>query len=290
MRAPIHNAAEVAHAVIGRCRSIEETLRHVMQVSDRSGVTNVSDITGLDDLGVSVVACVRPNSLTDVVTFGKGRTPVEAEVGARMEALEFHHAEPDNSAVAARLVSVREFSEAAQVAIEDFIPLPAARLSDARNIGVVDALNVESGEETLVPAELVFRPSPQPGPRLFGVSTNGLASGNSLEEASACSLLELIERDIWSLELARQRSRWVDPQSLPEEAGAVRERIHARGLGLNVRVVPNDYRLPFFSCFLHDPDDLRQSTFNVGFGCALRAEQALPGGERGRPHQRRGLG
>jgi len=246
-----------------------------MQVSEHCGITDVSDLTGLDDLGVSVVACVRPDSRSDSVTFGKGRTPLEAEVGARMEALEFHQAEPGNGPVSARLVSAREFFAGARATLEDFAPLSGGRLSNARTIDVVDARNVETGEETLVPAELVFRPAPQPQPRLFGVSTNGLASGNSLEEASACSLVELIERDIWSLELARQSSRWVDPASLPEEAGAIRDRAHARGLGFNVRAVPNDYGLPFFSCFLDDPEDLRQSTFNCGFGCAPRAEEAL---------------
>ncbi len=261
--------------VIGRCRSLEETLRYAMQVSDICGVTNVSDITGLDDLGVSVVACVRSEARADVVTFGKGRTPVEAEVGARMEALEFHKAEPGNSGVAAHLVSVREFSESAQGAIEDFIPLPGARLSGDQSVGVVSAQNLETGEETLVPAELVFRPAPNLGQRLFGASTNGLAAGNSLEEASLCSLLELIERDVWSLELARQRSQLVDPDSLPNEVDAIRDRVHERGLAFHVRAVPNDYQLPYFTCFLHDPNDLRHSTFNGGWGCAFRAEQAV---------------
>ena len=262
--------------VIRRVRTIEETLGLALQVSDLCGITEVTDLTALDDLGVAVVACVRPNSRSDAVTFGKGRSAVEAEVGARMEALEFHCAEPGNNCVpVAAFVGLREFSERAQAKVEDFIPLASASHSSGDGVAVVPARNIETGQDTLVPAELVFRPAPPHVPRLFGSSTNGLASGNSLEEASAFSLMELIERDMWSLELARQRSRWVDPISLPAESRAVCERIHERGLGLSVRSVVNDYGLPFFSCFLYDPGNLVLAAFNGGWGCSFDPEQAL---------------
>lgn len=222
-----------------------------------------------------MVACVRPAALADAVTFGKGRTPMEAEVGARMEALEFYYAEPGRSAVEPRLGDVEELDDHAGGGLEAFIPLRGTRVTPGQKIGVVAATELEGGAATLVPAELAFRPAPALGKKLFGASTNGLASGNSLEEASRCSLMELIERDVWSLELARQRSRLVAPDSLPGEVRVICEQVHGRGLGLHVRAVPNDYGFPFFSCFLHDPEDLRLSTFNGGWGCAFRAEDAV---------------
>lgn len=268
--------AQATPDVIRRGRTIEETLRLALEVSDRCGIAGVSDLTALDDLGVAVFACLRPNSRSDALTFGKGRSAVEAEVGARMEALEFHCAEPGHSSASETFfVGQREFAERAQANVEDFIPLAGASHSTGEDVAVVHAKNVETEQDTLVPAELVFRPAPGSVQRRFGTSTNGLASGNSLEEASACSLLELIERDIWSLELARQGSRWVDPDTLPTASLDIRERILQRGLRLSVRAVTNDYGLPFFACFLHDPGQLVPAAFHGGWGCSFDPEQAL---------------
>ena len=49
----------------------------------------VRDLTDLDVLGVPVYVSVRPQARGEAFTFGKGLRPVDAEVGAYMEALEF---------------------------------------------------------------------------------------------------------------------------------------------------------------------------------------------------------
>jgi len=74
---------------------------------------------------------------------------------------------------------------------------------------------LETGDDCTIPAELIYYPAPDVGQSLFGSSTNGLASGNSVLEASIQALLELIERDIWSFELVRSSSRLVDPRACP---------------------------------------------------------------------------
>ncbi|MDA2986101.1 MAG: YcaO-like family protein [Actinomycetota bacterium] len=265
----------VALDVIRRSRSLDETLRLVLRASESCGVEEVRDLSSLEDLGVHVVACRRANSQTDAVTFGKGLSLLEAEVGARMEAFEFKCAEPGDLAPTAFHVEDSEFRERARAALEDFIPLANIEREPGSGVVVVDAEDIETGCRTVVPAELALRPAPPGVPRIFGSSTNGLASGNTLEEASFCSLLELIERDIWSMELARQRSGWVDPASLPSEALAIRERVRARGLGISIRSVANDYQLPFFACFIYEAECPSPSSFNGGWGCSFDPERAL---------------
>src|SRR4030095_15187045 len=103
----------------------ETTLLHATRLAAAAGISEVSDITDLDVLGVPVCVSVRPQARGESFTFGKGLRPVEAEVGAYMEALEFFFAEPGRDNVSTRLGSARDVSgsERAPDAILDFAPL-----------------------------------------------------------------------------------------------------------------------------------------------------------------------
>ena len=67
----------------------ETTLLYARHLAAAAGISDVTDITGLDVLGVPVCVSVRPQARGESFTFGKGLRAVEAEVGAYMEALEF---------------------------------------------------------------------------------------------------------------------------------------------------------------------------------------------------------
>src|ERR1043166_7303385 len=88
----------------------ETTLQYARQLAGAAGISEVSDITDLDVLGIPVFVSVRPNARGESFTFGKGLHPVEAEVGAYMEALEFFFAEPGNGHVSTRWGSARDVS------------------------------------------------------------------------------------------------------------------------------------------------------------------------------------
>jgi ribosomal protein S12 methylthiotransferase accessory factor len=260
-----------------RRRSAEETLVHAKRLAPTAGICDVEEVSPQNEFGVSVFAALRPRSLSDVVTFGKGRTPVDAEVGALMEGLEFYFAEPGMSDVETLWGTARELAgqQTAAEALDQYIPLHGKQLEAEAPLLLACAHDLETREESLVPAELVFRPAPEAVQKLYGTSTNGLASGNSIEEASRFALFELIERDIWSLELARSQSRLVTPESLPEEIQDIVARANQQGLGLCIRTVPNEYGLPFFVSFLTDSNDLRLESFNGGWGCTFNASDAV---------------
>jgi ribosomal protein S12 methylthiotransferase accessory factor len=260
-----------------RRRSADETLVHAKRMAPTAGISGVEELSPQNEFGVSVFAAMRPRSLSDGLTFGKGRTPVDAEVGALMEGLEFYFAEPGVSDVKTLWATARELAgqQAAEEALNQYIPLRGKTLEVEAPLLLARAHDLETGEESLVPAELVFRPAPDTVQKLYGTSTNGLASGNSIEEASRFALFELIERDIWSLELARSQSRLVTPESLPEEIQEIIARADQQGLSLCIRTVPNDYGLPFFVSFLTDANDLRLDSFNGGWGCAFNASDAV---------------
>jgi ribosomal protein S12 methylthiotransferase accessory factor len=255
----------------------ETTLLYAKQLAATAGISEVRDITDLDVLHVPVFVSVRPQARGESFTFGKGLRRVDAEVGAYMEALEFFFAEPGIGSVSTRWGSARDVAgqEHADDAILDFVPLLQREIDLDGPLLLASARNLESGDEYTVPAELIFYPAPDVGQSIFGSSTNGLASGNSLLEATLQALLELIERDIWSFEFVRGESKLIEAASLPDHVREIVERAERNGLELKVRTIPNDYGMPFFAAFVFDLNNPSRQTFNGGWACDLDRDRAL---------------
>jgi ribosomal protein S12 methylthiotransferase accessory factor len=255
----------------------ESTLLFAKQWAATAGISEVRDITDLDILGVPVYVSVRPQARGEAFTFGKGLRRVAAEVGAYMEALEFFFAEPGVGRVSIRWGSARDVAgqDRADDAILDFVPLLQREVDLDGPLLLASVRDLESGAEHTIPAELIFYPAPDVGQSLFGASTNGLASGNSLLEATIQALLELIERDIWSFEFVRCASKLVAAASLPDELREIVKRAERNGLQLKVRTIANDYGLPFFAAFVFDLNNPSRKTFNGGWACDLDRDRAL---------------
>lgn len=255
----------------------ETTLLYARQWAATAGISEVTDITELDVLGVPVFVSVRPQARGEAFTFGKGLRPVDAEVGAYMEALEFYFAEPGIGDVSTHWGSARDVAghERADDAILDFVPLLQREVDLDGPLLLASARDLESGAESAIPAELIYYPAPDVGQSLFGSSTNGLASGNSVLEATIQALLELIERDIWSFEFVRGASKLVESASLTDEVREIVGRAEQKGLQLKVRTIPNDYGMPFFAAFVFDLNNPSRKTFNGGWACDLDRDRAL---------------
>src|SRR5215216_4494135 len=245
----------------------ETTLLNARQWTATAGISEVTDITDLDVLGVPVFVSVRPQARGESFTFGKGLRAVDAEVGAYMEALEFYFAEPGVSNVSTHWGTAREVAghEHAEDAILDFVPILEREVDLDGSLLLASVQDLESGNECAIPAELIYYPAPDVGQSLFGSSTNGLASGNSVVEATIQALLELIERDVWSFEFVRRVSKLVEAANLPENVREIVERAERNGLQLKIRTIPNDYEMPFFAAFLFDLSNPSRKTFNGGW-------------------------
>jgi ribosomal protein S12 methylthiotransferase accessory factor len=266
--------------VAARDRSPATTLKFAKRWAGPAGIAEVSDITHLDHLGVPTFVSVRPQARAEVFTFGKGKNPIEAEVAAYMEAIEYFFAEPGVGNVGAHWGTPRDVTgaatgERAVDSILDYAPILHKRAALDAPILLASAHDIETADDRAVPAELIYYPAPHVGQSLFGSSTNGLASGNSVLEATYHALAELVERDVWSFELVRHRSMLVAGTSLPDEARDIVERAERNGLRLIVRTVPNDYTVPFFAAFLFDPQRPCRRFFNGGWGCDLDRSLAL---------------
>ena len=109
-----------------RTVSAEETVRRVGPLASRFGVTRVSDITGLDRIGVPVVMVCRPNARSLAVSQGKGLTLEAAKASGVMEALELYHAE--RIELPLKLGSARDLAKTHPLVDLDALP----RLAESR--------------------------------------------------------------------------------------------------------------------------------------------------------------
>ncbi|MFI9275745.1 YcaO-like family protein [Kitasatospora sp. NPDC052896] len=241
-----------------RTRSLDETLSLARPLAASLGITRVTDTTWLDGLGIPVFASIRPDAQSLCVNAGKGARPMEARVGAYMEAIEFAFAEYRHRQIDVELYSPRHVSDqpSASFRFVDLCPTVGVPLDPDGPLACVEAEDIKTGKAILVPAELVFSPYREnPGQQIFGTSTNGLCSGNSVDEAVLHGLCEVIERDIRSFNYVRDDSVLVDMDVMPPEIDMIRSRVANFGLTECLRYSPNEFGLPFFAGFIMEPSE-----------------------------------
>lgn len=178
----------------------EETLKRVEKVLPGIGVTRVAEISGLDRIGIPVYSAIRPASAKGAISVyaGKGATPVEAKVSVMMEAVERYSSEfqkPDKKRIV--MGTYDEFSNGKAALDPKSLILPGLLLSHVK-LDWIDSFDLMHKKEVLLPCNAVFHPYLAPF-KLFRSNTNGLASGNTMEEAIFHGLMEVVERDALSV-------------------------------------------------------------------------------------------
>jgi thioglycine synthase len=187
-----------------RIKPAHETLNNVMPISKKIGVTRLADITDMDVLRIPNYSAVVPGTEDYIWVYsGKGPTKRHAMASALMESIERYSSLPSGWLGKFVRSSYSELSKTHKVLHPDKIVEPM-RFVYHTNM-MMDWLpghDLVSGEEIMVPASIaLFRYTPPP-PAINPFSyfhTNGLASGNVMEEAVCHALCEVIERDAMSL-------------------------------------------------------------------------------------------
>jgi ribosomal protein S12 methylthiotransferase accessory factor YcaO len=244
------------------------------------GVTRLADVTGLDYVGIPVWAAVRPlaDDSSISVQNGKGPTPMHARAGAMMEAIEHYCCErPPHKPTCCSYRALRRRANA--VDPRSLILDPRAGYAETLALEWLRGTNLPTGEQVWVPACAVLKPRrADRAPRVFRGSTNGLASGNTIEEAVCHGLAEAIERDAWTLAIVRgmllpriraiagavragvachlagiqevspegQLFPVIDIDTLPEPASRLASQFVAAGVRLVIREITSDLRVPTF--------------------------------------------
>lgn len=256
-----------------RSRTPEETLAWISPKLPHVGVTRVADITGLDHIGIPVWQAVRPAARTLAVSQGKGFTSALAKVSAVMEAVELWHAEQQPA-----LTQRGTAREIASDLVCDPCEFPLAYGSLFHSgipiewVPATVAANAEA-RQTWVPAGLVHLDAVVRSHLhipLFDASTNGLASGNTIEEARLHGLLELIERD--SLVSTASVRQPIAPAAVTGYPSLLVDKFAAAGVHLRIEAVRNRFDLPCYEASIFS--ESFPEVFS-GAGCHLDAHVAL---------------
>lgn len=246
---------------------IAETLQLAKSFARNLQITRVTNVTRLDRVGVPVFCSIRPGAQAGslCVNAGKGLSEEEAQIGAYMEAIEFAMAEYGTTGVKTIAATVRDLA----CNVQDFCPLQNKAISLSGPIHCVEAEELLTGKQQLIPAQLVYLPFPEDlkGIRVFAATSNGLSSGNSILEATIHGIAEIIERDITSFQTFRNTSAFVLPDSYSDPIQNVARAVNDAGLRLFVRYCPNEFNIPLFKAVVCDLMEHNPIYVSAGFGC-----------------------
>lgn len=190
----------------------ETTLEKASQVCHRIGVTRLADITGMDRLGIPNYSAVLPGTEDYIWVYsGKGMTHQHAKASALMESIERYCSLPSSNHDRVYIRgTVQELTKSYDLVHPDDIIEPLNfQYREDMVMDFLQGFDLLADKDILIPAPLVlFRYSPfLPAVNPFAFQhTNGLASGNVLEEAICHALCEVIERDAASISEIRARA------------------------------------------------------------------------------------
>lgn len=255
--------------------SPEETLERIEAKRGDAGITRVADITSLDRIGIPVFSSIRPSAEDGAISVynGKGSTPTDARVSAIMEGIERYSSEVHD-----RPMTVGSYAELAAsgplVDPRDLI-LPRGTAGETASLPWVTGYDILGDEELLVPAAAVFHPLSRTCHALFRTNTNGLASGNTLEEATFHALAEVIERDAWSVaEAARDMGPAVT--EIPDgPVAAMLAQFERAGVEVALRDITSDIGIPTFAAASDDTRLKDPALLTLGMGTHTCARIAM---------------
>lgn len=185
-----------------RSRMPEETLRFIEDIRNCLALEDFRNITEVDRIGLPVYVCRRTRP-DESVTFhtGKGISDTQAQVSLIMESIERYcseyKAEDRHRLIWAPFDELRK--KHLVLDPRDLILSPFSEYSPKEPFFWVEGFDLISGEIVLVPSCSVFHPFHEDTCTMISTHTNGVASGNTMEEAVLHGLLEVIERDALSI-------------------------------------------------------------------------------------------
>jgi thioglycine synthase len=196
-----------------RCRDPKETIEKVQGKLRVAGVTRIAEITHLDRIGIPVYSAIRPGAAEGAVSIyaGKGATKSQAKASAMMEAFERYSAEfqdlDRDKLIFGSYNDLDGCLDPRSLILPQNVENP-----DKASLDWVISVDAVNDKEFFVPANAVYHPfHPLKGKFLFKSNTNGLASGNAIEEAVFHGIMEVVERDAWSIfEAQRQSKKEID--------------------------------------------------------------------------------
>lgn len=243
------------------------------------GITRVANITGLDHIGIPTYIAIRPQAKLLTTAQGKGLNDDLAKISAMMESIEGWHSE---NMIAPSLFGAYNL-------LKDHYPM--VNLHPNINHGPFEWVNIESLEIPwaqgidLLSNQIIYFPYTtinvnttffQPGYRYFPPTTNGLASGNTLDEAICHALFEVLEREFEACHFDISQMPYVDPSTIKSaHLLELLTKIKRNNLSLEIWDITTEMKIPAYFAVLHDTDDVRTVGMLMGTGAHFSSVVAL---------------
>ncbi|WP_207482861.1 YcaO-like family protein [Arenibaculum pallidiluteum] len=258
-----------------RIRDPEATLAWLRPLLPAMGVTRLANLTGLDRVGIPVVAAYRPNARSLSVFQGKGLDLAAAKVSAAMEAVEAYHAEHVLQPLL--LASADEMRPSRPLIDLAGLPPAPGGWDPGRQILWIEGRCLRSGAPLWLPYETVHLNHTLPlptGSGCFASGSSGLGSGNTWSEAVLQALCELLERDAtarWArLSPAERDARAIDLTTVGNpDCRELLDHFARAAVTVTAWDVTSGFGVPAFLCLVADgaPDgggDLADPEFGAG--------------------------
>lgn len=261
----------------------EETIENNNDKLRIAGITRIADITDLDRIGIPVYTAIRPTSQYGGVSVygGKGISKNHAKASAMMEGFERYSAERQDSDEVVT-ATVDEISKKGVFIDPKSLNLP--KIFDKKD---VNSMNLEwsishdliSGNDYYIPTNAIFHPYVHDDDldSLFKSNTNGLASGNILEEAILHGIFEVIERDAWSIfELTHKNYAQIDLNSINSDViNDILNKFESNGINIKLMDLTADINIPTIAASADDTVTRDAGLLTLGIGTHLDPEVAI---------------
>lgn len=248
-----------------------------------AGITRIADITDLDRIGLPVYTAIRPTAEYGGVSVygGKGISKDHAKASAMMEGFERYSAERQDSDEII-LSNVNEISSKGDYIDPKSLNLPKEfekkDISDIR-LEWSMAHDLITDKDYYIPTNAIYHPYTHDNnvESLFKSNTNGLASGNILEEAILHGIFEVIERDAWSIfELTHKNYSQIDLDTIESETiNETIEKFTSNGINIKLMDFTADIDVPTIAASADDTVTRDAGLLTLGIGTHLDPEVAI---------------
>lgn len=238
----INNCIKIYKKETHRSIDLNDTYKNIQNIVKMIGVTRIADLTNLDRIGIPVFSCIRPEAKEGAISVynGKGYTKKAAEVSAIMESIERYSAEK---------ININIFGKYSLLKINNNILNPndliLPQFKNYDNIipwssGYQINPNTLECNPILIPSNAIFHPIDKKYNYLFRTNTNGLASGNTIEEALFHGICEVIERDAWSISEYTNNGGSIIRDIDDNEINTLLEKFNDAGVDIILRNITSD--------------------------------------------------
>ncbi len=248
-----------------------------------AGITRIADITDLDRIGLPVYTAIRPTAEYGGVSVygGKGISKDHAKASAMMEGFERYSAERQDSDEIT-IATANEISSNGDYIDPKSLNLPKEfEKKDISDISLEWSIarDLITDKDYYIPTNAIYHPYTHDNnaESLFKSNTNGLASGNILEEAILHGIFEVIERDAWSIfELTHKNYSQIDLDTIESEIiNETIEKFTSNGINIKLMDFTADINVPTIAASADDTVTRDAGLLTLGIGTHLDPEVAI---------------